>query len=307
MNSDTRTKDTRGTLMMLGASFCFSLGGILLKIIPWNPFAINGVRNLIAACVIGLYIFFTHHRMKFNFTVFMGAVCMAGVTTMFAIANKLTTAGNAIVLQYSMPIWLILLMFLFFRKKPSRLEVITIALVLIGILCFFFDSLSTGRIAGDLIALFSGLFYAGMFMLNQFEKGDALSSMVIGQFLCGICLSPMVLRETVFTPPVLAAVFVLGSVQVGLAYILFSIGTRYTNPIGTGPESDPGGCLLRRSPGASLHGRCCHRCRKHPFLQYPKTEGIRYPGNILWYSSFTHSSFIPFFSKKSIPGNIAVI
>ena len=231
MNSDTRTKDTRGTLMMLGASFCFSLGGILLKIIPWNPFAINGVRNLIAACVIGLYIFFTHHRMKFNFTVFMGAVCMAGVTTMFAIANKLTTAGNAIVLQYSMPIWLILLMFLFFRKKPSRLEVITIALVLIGILCFFFDSLSTGRIAGDLIALFSGLFYAGMFMLNQFEKGDALSSMVIGQFLCGICLSPMVLRETVFTPPVLAAVFVLGSVQVGLAYILFSIGTRYTNPI----------------------------------------------------------------------------
>ena len=111
MNSDTRTQDTRGTLMMLGASFCFSLGGILLKIIPWNPFAINGVRNLIAACVIGLYIFFTHHRMKFNFTVFMGAVCMAGVTTMFAIANKLTTAGNAIVLQYSMPIWLILLMF----------------------------------------------------------------------------------------------------------------------------------------------------------------------------------------------------
>ena len=75
----------------------------------------------------------------------MGGDKEAGVTTMFAIANKLTTAGNAIVLQYSMPIWLILLMFLFFRKKPSRLEVITIALVLIGILCFFFDSLSTGR------------------------------------------------------------------------------------------------------------------------------------------------------------------
>lgn len=231
MNSGNRTQDSRGTLMMLCASVCFSLGGILLKIIPWNPFAINGVRNLIAACVIGLYVFFTRHRMKFNFTVFMGAVCMAGVTTLFAIANKLTTAGNAIVLQYSMPIWLILLMFLFFRKKPSRLEVITIALVLIGILCFFFDSLSTGRIAGDLIALISGLFYAGMFMLNQFEKGDALSSMLIGQLLCGIFLSPMVMRETVFTLPVLAAVFILGSVQVGLAYILFSIGTRYTNPI----------------------------------------------------------------------------
>ena len=64
MNSDTRIKDTRGTLMMLGASICFSLGGILLKIIPWNPFAINGVRNLIAACVIGLYIFNVRNRQQ---------------------------------------------------------------------------------------------------------------------------------------------------------------------------------------------------------------------------------------------------
>ena len=216
---------------MLSASVCFSLGGLLIKMVPWNPLAINGVRNLIASCVIGLYICFTHHRIKVNFTVLSGAVCMAGVTTMFTIANKLTTAGNAIVLQYSAPIWIILLMFVFFGKKPSRLEAVTIILVLAGILCFFFDSLSTGKIVGDLIAFLSGLFYAGMFMLNQFEKGDPLSSIVIGQFLCGFVLSPMVLRETVFSPSALAAVFILGTVQVGLAYILFSIGTRLTDPV----------------------------------------------------------------------------
>ena len=216
---------------MLSASVCFSLGGLLIKMVPWNPLAINGVRNLIASCVIGLYICFTHHRIKVNFTVLTGAVCMAGVTTMFTIANKLTTAGNAIVLQYSAPIWIILLMFVFFGKKPSRLEAVTFILVLAGILCFFFDSLSTGKIVGDLIAFLSGLFYAGMFMLNQFEKGDPLSSIVIGQFLCGLVLSPMALRETVFSPSALAAVFILGTVQVGLAYILFSIGTRLTDPV----------------------------------------------------------------------------
>lgn len=231
MNSGKYMQNTKGTLMMLSASFCFSLGGILIKMIPWSPYAINGVRNLIAACVIGLYIFFTRHRMKFNFTVFMGAVCMAGVTTLYTIANKLTTAGNAIVLQYTMPIWIIILMFLFFGKKPSRLEVITIGLVLVGILCFFFDSLSTGKILGDFIAVMSGLFYAGMFMLNQFEKGDALSSMLIGQLLCGVFLSPAVLQETVFTAPVLAAIIILGTVQVGLAYILFSIATKLTDPV----------------------------------------------------------------------------
>ena len=231
MNTENKAQKIRGTLTMLSASVCFSLGGLLIKMVPWNPLAINGVRNLIASCVIGLYICFTHHRIKVNFTVLSGAVCMAGVTTMFTIANKLTTAGNAIVLQYSAPIWIILLMFVFFGKKPSRLEAVTIILVLAGILCFFFDSLSTGKIVGDLIAFLSGLFYAGMFMLNQFEKGDPLSSMVIGQFLCGLVLSPMALRETVFSPSALAAVFILGTVQVGLAYILFSIGTRLTDPV----------------------------------------------------------------------------
>ena len=220
-----------GILTMLGASVCFSIGGLLIKIIPWNPLAINGIRNLIAACVIGLYILFTHHRLKFNLTVLIGAVCMSGVTTLFAVATKLTTAGNAIILQYTEPVWVILLMYLFFRKKPGRLEVVSIAIVLSGILCFFFESLSAGKLPGDIAAIAAGLFYAGVFMLNQFEKGDALSSMFFGQLLTGLLLSPLVAKETSFGAPVLAAVLVLGVVQVGLAYILFSYGTRYTDPV----------------------------------------------------------------------------
>ena len=224
-------KPALGILMMVAASVCFSLGGLLIKLIPWNPLAINGARNLVSSCVIGLYILCTRHRLNWNFTVFTGAVCMAGVTTLFAIANKLTTAGNAIILQYTAPVWIILLMMLFFRKKPGQLELVTIAFVLAGILCFFYEGLSAGRWLGDTLALLSGLFYAGVFMLNSFEKGDALSSMFFGQLACGVFLSPLVLRETVFTPQVLAAVLVLGAVQVGLAYIFFSIGTKYTDPV----------------------------------------------------------------------------
>ena len=224
-------KPALGILMMVAASVCFSLGGLLIKLIPWNPLAINGARNLIASCVIGLYILCTRHRLKWNFTVFVGAVSMAGVTTLFAIANKLTTAGNTIILQYTAPVWIILLMMLFFGKRPGRLELITIVFVLAGILCFFYEGLSAGRWLGDLLALLSGIFYAGVFMLNQFERGDALSSMFFGQLACGIFLSPLALRETVFTPQVLTAVFVLGAVQVGLAYIFFSYGTRYTDPV----------------------------------------------------------------------------
>ncbi len=216
---------------MLAASLCFSTGGLLMKLIPWNPLAINGARNLIAAFVIGLYILFTHHKLKFNLTVAMGAVSLAGVTSLYAIANKLTSAGNAIILQYTAPIWIVILLYLFFGKKPDRASLTAILIVFAGILCFFFDGLSTGKWLGDLIALLSGIFYAGVFMLNSFEKGDALSSVFFGQIACALCLSPLLSRETDFSAPVLLAVFILGSVQVGLAYIFFTTGTKYTGPV----------------------------------------------------------------------------
>ena len=138
------------------------------------------------------------------------------MTTLYSIANKLTTAGNTIILQYTAPIWIVILMFIIFGQKPSKTALVSILIVFAGILCFFFEGLSTGKWLGDLLALLSGIFYAGVFMLNSFEEGDALSSVFFGQLACGVLLSPLVLRETVFTAPVLLSVFALGAVQVGL-------------------------------------------------------------------------------------------
>ena len=217
--------------MMLAASLCFSTGGLLMKLIPWNPLAINGARNLVACLVFGIYLRVIRHNLKWNRTVLVGALSLAGVTTLFSIANKLTTAGNTIILQYTAPIWIVIMMYLFFGEKPDRTSLISILVVFAGILCFFFEGISTGKWLGDLLALLSGIFYAGVFMLNSFEKGDALSSVLFGQLACGIFLSPLVLKETDFSAPVLLYVFLLGAVQVGLAYIFFTTGTRYTDPV----------------------------------------------------------------------------
>ena len=218
-------------VMMLAASICFSTGGLFMKLIPWNPLAINGARNLIACVVIGIYLIVIRHKLVINPTVLFGALCMAGVTTGYAVANKLTTAGNTIILQYTAPIWIMIMVYFFFGKKPSTAGAISILIVLAGILCFFFEGMSTGRWLGDAIALLSGVFYAGVFMLNSFEKGDALSSVFLGQLLCGIILSPLILKETDFSAPVLWSVFFLGAVQVGLAYIFFTHGTKYIDPL----------------------------------------------------------------------------
>ena len=220
-----------GVIMMILASVCFSTAGVLSKLSPWSALSINGARDLIASMVIGVYLIATHHRLRINRMIVFGAVCMFGVTTLFIVANKMTTAANAIVLQYTAPVWIMIFVSVYFRKKPARLDVLTMAVVMTGILCFFVDGLADGRIAGDLIALASGVFYAGLFLLNSLEGADALSSMFFGQLAAGIILTPFAARETDFSARAIIIILVFGIVQVGLAYIFFYQGTKHTAPV----------------------------------------------------------------------------
>lgn len=229
---ETSTKPAfYGPLMMLIASILFATGGILCKLIPWSPLAINGVRNLLGGLLIGAYLLATHHKLKFNLKILFGAICMCGVTTLFIVANKLTTAANAIVLQYTAPIWIILLSVLILKKKPHAREIITILVVLVGIVLFFIDGIGAGNTWGNIAAVVAGVFYAGLFLLNSLPGADALSALFIGQLGTGIILSPLVIKETDFSAVPIIAVVALGIFQVGLAYIFFNLATSHTSPV----------------------------------------------------------------------------
>ena len=221
----------RSVLAVFLASVCFSTGGLFIKLIPWSALAINGARNLIGSAVIGLYLLATRHRVRFSRRVFVGALSMIGVTTLFAVSNKLTTAANAIVLQFTAPVFVILFMAAFYRQKPGRVDLITCFLVLSGVVIFFVDGLQAGNLAGNIAAVLSGICYAGVFMMNTGENADAISSCFLGQLAAGLLLTPLCFAETNFSAQTLAAVAALGVLQVGGAYILFSIGIRHTPPV----------------------------------------------------------------------------
>ena len=210
------------------ASVAFSTGGLFIKMVPWSPLAINGARNLIGAMVIGIYLLIRHHRIVISRQVIIGALSMIGVTTLFAIANKLTTAANTIVLQFTAPVFVILLMALIHHVPPKRPDVVTCILVLAGVCLFFVDGIRAGNWLGNLLALLSGVCYAGVFMMNTGKDADALSSCFLGQLTAGIIFSPLCAFETDFSLPTVLAVLALGIIQVGGAYILFSEGIRHT-------------------------------------------------------------------------------
>ena len=218
-------------LFVFLASVCFSTGGLFIKLIPWSALAINGARNLIGSAVIGIYLLLTHRKIVVNGRVLIGALSMIGVTTLFSLANKLTTAANAIVLQFTAPVFVILLMALIYGQKPGRVDIMTCCAVLLGVVLFFVDGIQAGNLAGNIAAIFSGVCYAGVFMMNTGKGADPISSCFIGQLAAGLIFTPLCFGETDFSPPVMAALLALGVVQVGGAYILFSIGIQHTPPV----------------------------------------------------------------------------
>ncbi|MCI9352035.1 MAG: EamA family transporter [Lawsonibacter sp.] len=218
----------RGTLFVFIAAALYSIGGLCIKFIPWSGLAINGGRTAIAAVVVGSYLILTRHRPQMNRWIFLGAMSVFFAHTLFAIANKMTTATNAIVLQFTAPIFVILFSILCFHKSPSRLDLIACVAVLGGILFFFVDKISAGAMMGNVIALLSGVAYAGVFLLREMPNNDAISSVFWGDVISAVVGLPFLAMETDFSSTALFSLVILGVFQVAIAYILMTEGLKTT-------------------------------------------------------------------------------
>lgn len=231
MAGKKETSSTFGVICVFLAALLYSIGGLCIKVIPWNGLAINGGRTIIALVVVGAYLAVIGHRPRLNRWVLIGAVCICGTNSLFTVANKMTTAANTIVLQFTAPIFVILLSALFWKKRPKKLDVLACVVVLLGVVCFFVDSLEAGGMVGNLLALLSGLSYAGVFLLNDMPDSDPISSVFWGNVMSAVIGLPFLVRETEFGAVTLTSLVILGAFQVGVAYILLTIGLKTTPPV----------------------------------------------------------------------------
>ena len=225
------TAEKRGALFVFAAAVLYSIGGLCMKVIPWNGMSINGGRTAIAVVIIGAYLFLTHHPPRLNRWIFLGAVLVFGTNALFSMANKLTTAANTIVLQFTAPIFVMLFSLALFHRRPKRLDLITCGVVFGGILFFFLDSLQMGGQLGNLLALISGISYAGVFCMNEMPESDPIASVFWGDVISALAGLPFLMRETEFPPTALFSLVILGTFQVAVAYILLCIGLKTTPPV----------------------------------------------------------------------------
>ena len=227
------TKERIAVVQMLLCATFWSMAGIFIKLIPWNGFAIAGMRSLIAGLTIFACMKLMGVRYILNKKTFLTGVFTACVYICFVCANKLTTAANAIVIQYTCPVFIVIFEVLFYGKKARKQDVAVVLLTLAGIALFFFDQLEGGYILGNIIAIIAGMFMAGMFVtMGELEEEQRFSGILNAQILTFLVGLPFFL----FTSPQLTAtsissILILGVIQLGLPYVLYIKATKYCPPL----------------------------------------------------------------------------
>jgi drug/metabolite transporter (DMT)-like permease len=216
--------ERRGLLAVAGAALLWSTGGVGIKAVDAPPLAIAGWRSAFAAVVL-LAWFRPLPRASGIFLASIG--CYAGCLTTFVVATKWTTAANAIFLQYTGVVWVLLLSPLVTGEPRRARDATAIGVALAGMALFFAGRLSAPGRAGDLVALVSGMAFAGVMLLLRRERGRGAEAAVAwGNVLAAAVLTPYALATPVGAQA-LGLIAVLGTVQLAAAYVLFVQGIRH--------------------------------------------------------------------------------
>ncbi|MBB6217787.1 drug/metabolite transporter (DMT)-like permease [Anaerosolibacter carboniphilus] len=207
-------------IYLIVASLLWSLGGFFIKWVQWNPVAIAGTRSAISAMLIWGVL----RKPKFVWSKeqILCAVFYAGTVISFVIANKLTTAANAILLQYTAPIYVAVFGFVVLKEKTTKLDWVVIGVIIAGMILFFIDDFEMKNVLGNIIAIISGITFAATVLLMRKQKNESpLESILLGNILTAMIGVPFMFQSAPSSSSWIGLIL-LGTIQLGLPYILYA-------------------------------------------------------------------------------------
>ncbi len=226
-------KENIGTLQMLLCAALWSSGGILMKLIPWNGFAIAGMRSLISGLTFVVYMLLMRYRFAINRRTLLAGLFTGLTYVCFVCANKLTTAANAIVLQFTSPVFIVIFSAILYHKRPKKSDALVVLFTLLGIALFFFDQLQPGYILGNFVAIAAGMFMSGMFMtIGDLPDEERFSAVFLGHMITFLIGLPMILTtDPLINRTTVICILALGVFQLGISYILYVHANKYCPPL----------------------------------------------------------------------------
>lgn len=220
----TVAKRTQAVFLLATTAVLWSLGGVLIKWVSLPSLAVAGFRSAIALPV--LLICFRTNTINFSVAQLIGGVSYAATVILFVYATKLTTAGNAILLQYTAPVYVALFSGWLLNEKIRWFDWVAIAAVLSGLSLFFLDELSSGGLTGNILAVVSGFTFASLvlFMRKQKEASPA-GSVIIGNLLTALIGLPWMVKSLPGGTDWIG-LLLLGVFQLGLSYVCYAIAIK---------------------------------------------------------------------------------
>lgn len=215
----------KGIAYVVIASILWSTGGLLIKLSDWNSIAISGSRSLISALIMLAYI--KKPKITKSKPQIIGAIAYTATVLFFVMANKLTTAANAILLQYTAPIFVAILGVWILKERIHWYDLVSIAAVFLGISLFFIQGIEGGKALGNVIAILSGFSMASATVALRLQKdGSAVETTWLGNILTFIIALPFLGQVQFDFKNVMIIVF-LGVFQLGISYILYVNSLKY--------------------------------------------------------------------------------
>ena len=234
MDAKPAIKPIRGMQLLMICALLDASVGMLIKLLPWNPFVIAGCRSALAVLVLYGYYKRLGIKVRFSRNSILAGFMISAMFITFITATTLTSASNAVALQYTNPLFIVILSFFIYRQKPSRLDILSVAGVLLGIILIFGGAFGIGGMTGNILALISAVSLAGMFMFINHVKDPAES---YGALISGHIITFFVSIWFIFTyPPVLNAntvlyILILGLLQQGVGNIFYAYAIRACKPL----------------------------------------------------------------------------
>jgi len=217
--------------LLLITALGWSLGGVLMKLVDWPPLAVGGGRGLVAAVFLLL---FAGRGLRFTWSPLqlVTALAYTGCTVLFAAATKLTTAANAILLQYTAPVWVALFGAWLLQEHATRADWLTMIAAFGGMAVFLYDGLRLNDLAGILLAIASGVSFAMMIVLLRKQRAvSTIEPVILGNILGFFIGLPSICAAPWPGPGSLVALLVLGVFQLAIPYLLYSRAIRHVTAL----------------------------------------------------------------------------
>ncbi len=220
------TERNKGVLLILLAALLWSTGGVFIKATSLNAFQTSLWRSLFASLAILLIV--RPKILLLDSTSLIASLAYAATLILFVLGTKLTTAANAILLQYTAPIYILVLAHFLLDEKMTRIGAMTVALCITGMAIFFLDKLSPEGVVGNLAALGSGVCFAVMTVfLRKNKGGEPISAILFGNVWIVIICAAISFAQTqtvetfLLSPKDARLTGFLGVFQIALPYLLF--------------------------------------------------------------------------------------